>query len=196
MNTFLSRLAALASLVECPRCGADAWSVQGDDADGVLVCRSCGAGYTWRDHVLDMGGLNEEAAVTQERAAVRRTERLAALGGINDDFEDLSRAQGPLKEAILALPYGNDSRYYAEPGYFSNVRATAPAFDFLVASLDVRAGERLLDLGADLTWSTYQMARRGLDCTAVDINHHLSVGRLFEAASGVSYHRVRANMRD
>ncbi len=190
------RLAALASLIECPRCQAGTWCLRGDDADGALVCQSCQTGYPWRDSVLDLGALNEDANVAQEREGVRRTERNAALGGINDEFEDLSRAEGALKEAILALPYGNNSRYYAEPGYFSNVRATVPAFDFLVANLELRSGERLLDLGADLTWSTYQMARRGLECAAVDINHHLSVGRLFEADSGVSYHRVRANMRD
>jgi SAM-dependent methyltransferase len=191
-----SRLAALASLITCPRCQAGTWSSQGDEVDGVLVCESCRTTYPWRDCVLDLGTLNEDPSVAQEREGVRRTERNPALGGINDDFQDLSRAEGALKEAFLALPYGNNSRYYAEPGYFSNVRASAPAFDFLLAHLELRTGERLLDLGADFTWATYQMARRGSDCCAVDINHHLSVGRLFEAHSGVLYHRVRANMRD
>lgn len=190
------RLTALASLLTCPQCQAEAWSVRGDDAEGALVCQTCQTVYAWRDCVLDLGGLNEDPAVAREREGVLRTERNAALGGINDDFADLSRAEGALKEAILALPYGNGSRHYAEPGYFSNVRGAAAAFDFLVAHLAPRPGERLLDLGADLTWSTYHMARRGLDCCAVDINHHLAVGRLFEAHSGVSYHRVRANMRD
>ena len=191
-----SRLAALALLIVCPRCQMDAWSCQGDDMGGALVCHSCQTAYPWHDGVLDLGNVNEDPNVAEERVAVRRTERNAALGGINDEFEDLSRAEGALKEAILALPYGNNSRYYAEPGYFSNVRSAAPAFDFLLEHLELRTGDRLLDLGADLTWSTHQMARCGLDCCAVDINHHLSVGRLFEAHSGVFYHRVRANMRD
>ena len=69
-----------------------------------------------------------------------------------------------------------------------------PAFDFLVRHLDPRPGERLLDLGADLTWSTSHMARRGLDCTALDINHHLSVGRLFGRHYEAPYHLVRADM--
>ena len=191
-----SRLSALALLLICPSCQTSAWSPQGDDRDGTLICTSCRTAYPWRDSVLDLGNGNEDRGVAAERAAVRQTERNAALGGINDEFEDLSRAEGALKDAILALPYGNDSRYYAEAGYFSNVRAATPAFDFLVEHLDLRRGERLLDLGADLTWSTHQMARRGLECCAVDINHHLSVGRLFETHSDVVYHRVRANMRD
>lgn len=191
-----ARLAALASAIFCPRCLAATWSARGDDENGELVCQACRTGYPWRDRVLDLGAVKEEPGVTQEREGVRQTERNAALGGINDEFEDLSRAQGVLKDAILALPYGNDSRYYREPGYFANVLATVPAFDFLVTHLQLRSGERLLDLGADLTWSTHQMARRGLECFAVDINHHLSVGRLFEEHSGVSYQRVRANMSD
>lgn len=191
-----SPLAALSLLITCPRCGRAAWCAQNTGTEGTLVCASCAAAYPWRDGVLDLGGVNEEPAIVHEREGVRRTERNAALGGINDEFDDLSRAQGALKDAILALPYGNGSRYYAEPGYFANVQATVPAFDFLVRYLDLRAGERLLDLGADLTWSTSHMARRGLDCCAVDINHHLSVARLFEERFGVSYHCVRANMRD
>ena len=111
-----SRLAALALLIMCPRCQIDAWSCQGDDMDGALVCHSCHTAYPWHDGVLDLGNVNEDPNVAEERVAVRRTERNAALGGINDEFEDLSRAEGALKEAILALPYGNNSRYYAEPG--------------------------------------------------------------------------------
>ena len=191
-----SRLEELADLIACPRCQAEAWSSQGSESDRSLVCQSCSTAYRWHDLVLDLGSANEDRSVAEERAAVRQTERNAALGGINDEFEDLSRAEGALKDAILALPYGNGSHYYAEAGYFSNVRAATPAFDFLVEHLDLRRGERLLDLGADLTWSTHQMACRGLECCAVDINHHLAVGRLFEAHSGVRYHRVRANMRD
>ena len=111
-----SRLAALALLIVCPRCQTDAWSCQGDDTVGALVCHSCHTAYPWHDGVLDLGNVNEDPNVAEERVAVRRTERNAALGGINDEFEDLSRAEGALKEAILALPYGNNSRYHAEPG--------------------------------------------------------------------------------
>ena len=167
---------------------------QSDDTEGTLLCQRCRADYPCRDGVLDLGDLDEEAAIAQEREGVRRTEHNPALGGINDEFDDLSHAEGALKDAILALPYGNASRYYTEPGYFANVQATVPAFDFLLAHLDLRPGQRALDLGADLTWATCQMARRGLDCIAVDINHHLSVGRLYEQSAGVSYHCVRANM--
>jgi SAM-dependent methyltransferase len=190
-----ARLANLAELLACPACGAAAWSVSGNDVAGVLTCASCRASYMCARGVLDLGEQQQDEAVALERDAVRTTEHNAALGGIDAAFDDLSHAEGELKDALLALPYGNDSSYYREPGYFSNVRASVGGFEFLIAHLDLRPGQRLLDLGADLTWATSVMARRGLDCTAVDINHHLAVGRLFSDSHGSPYHLVRADMR-
>jgi SAM-dependent methyltransferase len=190
----MTRLDDLASLLRCPRCRATAWTVTGAGSTATMACASCGAVYRSEDGVLDLGEGDEDARVGLERRGVRLTERNPTLGGINAEFDDLGRAEGALKEAILALPYGNDSRYYREPGYFSNVRASVAAFEFLQRDLGARAGERLLDLGADLTWSTCHFARRGLRCTALDINHHLSVGGLFSAHYGVEYNLVRADM--
>lgn len=189
-----SRLGALASLLGCPRCLATSWSAAGRERDGSLTCDACGAVFHCTDDVLDLGEAEQPRSVSLEREGVYRTERVPELGGINDGFDDLSRAEGALRDAILALPHGDDSRYYQETGYFSNVLRSGPAFDFLVRQLDPRPGERLLDVGADLTWSTSQMARRGLDCTALDINHHLSVGRVFGRHYDAPYHLVRADM--
>jgi SAM-dependent methyltransferase len=189
-----ARLEELASLLRCPRCVISAWDVTGRAEDGRIACSACGASYRSEDSVLDLTEADEDPRVALEREGVRHTERDPALGGINDAFDDLSRADGALRNAILALPYGDDSRLYREPGYFANVRASIAAFDFVVRHLDARAGDHLLDLGADLTWSTSQMARRGLRCTAVDINHHLTVGHLFARHYGADYHLVRADM--
>lgn len=190
-----TRLNDLASLLQCPACSGSSWTVTGTELDGALCCGTCGGTYKATEGVLDLGDANEDAQVASERAAVRATERSAELGGINETFDDLAHATGELKDALLALPYGNGSRYYAEPGYFANVRASTAGFDFLVEHLDLRPGRRLLDLGADMTWCTNQFARRGLDCVAVDINHHLTVGRLFAHHTGAPYHLVRSDMR-
>jgi SAM-dependent methyltransferase len=190
-----SPLEQLAARLYCPACHGTSWIATGTPDRGTLACTSCGAAYDSRRGVLDLGDAREDAQVLAERAAVRDTERLAELGGINDAFDDLADATGELRDALLALPYGNDSRYYREPGYFANVRASVEGFDFLAAHLDLRPGRRLLDLGADTTSSTSHFARRGLDCTAVDINHHLAVGRLFAEAHGAAYHLVRTDMR-
>lgn len=158
------------------------------------MCRSCGARYPCERGVLTLHEARENPEIASEREAARATERDPALGGINDSFDDLASAEGPLKDAVLALPAGDGSRYYQEPGYFCNVRSSVPAFSFVLENLHVAAGERLLDLGADLTWSTSEFARRGLECTALDINHHLPTAHLFERHFGVSYDLIQADM--
>lgn len=163
-------------------------------AGHAVRCARCDSEFPIVDGVLDLTSAYDDAILRRERDAARETERDPGLGGINEQFEDLSVVDGPLKAAILALPYGDGSKYYREPGYFANVHGSAAAFDFLLAHLGSRPGERLLDLGADLTWSTAHMARRGLQCTAVDINHHLSAGRLFAGQYGVDYGLIRADM--
>lgn len=186
---------SLAAILNCPSCGATRWRTMGTDHDGALVCDGCAVSFSLVDGVLDLGDAAQDAQVAAERAAVHDTERRPDLGGINDAFDDLAHATGELHDALCALPYGNDSRYYREPGYFANVQASVPAFDFLLGRLDLTPGRRALDLGADITWSTCQLARRGLDCAAVDINHHLAVGRLLGRHFCVDYHLVRADMR-
>ena len=190
----MTSLARLASLLRCPHCLATSWSTAGSEDDGAIACDACAAVFCSVDRVLEFGDAGEAQSVRLEREAAHRTERVSELGGINDAFDDLAHAEGPLRAAILALPYGDGSRYYREPGYFSNVRGSSAAFDFLLRHLGAKPGERLLDVGADLTWSTSQMARRGLDCTALDINHHLGVGRIFVGHFNTPYHLVRGDM--
>ena len=180
----------LTASLTCPRCGEAQWT----GTDAAVRCARCGADYPIADGVLDLTSAYEDAVLAREREAAYETEQNPALGGINDRFADLSAVDGPLRSAIVALPYGDGSRYYREPGYFANVHGSVAAFDFLLKYLDARPGQRLLDLGADVTWSTAQMARRGLRCTAVDINHHLSAARLFFEHYGIAYGLIRADM--
>jgi len=177
-------------LLVCPRCRQADWV----SSDVLVRCRRCQASYPVVDHVLDLTGTSHDPSILSEQDAAYRTERDPSLGGINDRFDDLTAADGPLESAILALPHGDGSRYYREPGYFANVHTSVAAFEFLLTHLDPTPGQRLLDLGADLTWSTSHLARRGLRCIAVDINHHLAAARLFFRRYGVSYDLVRADM--
>jgi SAM-dependent methyltransferase len=200
-----SNLERVASRLQCPRClaaslpgrpRAAAWQVMDDGRRRALVCRACRATYPCEDGVLVLIDGCQDPEIAREREAARQTERDPALGGMAASFDDLSRAEGALAEAMLALPYGDGSRYYDEPGYFANVRSSAAGFTFVLQNIGARPGERLLDLGADLTWSTSHFARRGLECTGVDINHHLPIARLFERGYGISYDLVQADMTD
>jgi 2-polyprenyl-3-methyl-5-hydroxy-6-metoxy-1,4-benzoquinol methylase len=186
-----ARLDRLAAIVQCPECHG-ACSRAADS--GGLVCERCQTPYRMRDRVLIVELAGERPEVAAEREGVLATERNAALGGLNDACDDLARATGPLKDAILALPEGDDSRYYREPGYFLNVKNSLRGFRFVTHRLRRTPGQRLLDVGADLTWSTNQFAREGLECTAIDVNHHLNVGELFQSRFDRPYDMVRVDM--
>lgn len=186
-----SHVDRLAAIVQCPACHGACRRA----ADrGGLACERCRTPYRMRDGVLIVDLPGERPEVAAEREGVRTTERNAALGGINDAFDDLARADGALKDAILSLPEGDDSRYYREPGYFLNVKNSLRGFHFVTRRLRRAPGQRLLDVGADLTWSTNHFAREGLRCTAIDVNDHLSVGELFQARYRRPYDMVRVDM--
>ena len=119
-----------------------------DDGRGRgLACRACGVTYPCENGVLVLIGDCQDPEIARERDAAVETEYDPALGGMRAEFDDLSRAEGPLAEAMLALPYGDGSHYYEEPGYFANVRTSIAAFNFVLQNLGARPGERLLDLG-------------------------------------------------
>jgi ubiquinone/menaquinone biosynthesis C-methylase UbiE len=176
--------------LQCVSCGEARMTAPADRE--AIVCGACGRSYPRREGVLHLSH-GADALVEAERHGSVATEHDASMGGIGEAFDDLAHATGPLRDALLALPFGNGSRYYDEPGYFANVRRSGRGFEFVVSHLGLRPGARLLDVGADVTWSTAWFARRGAIATAIDINHHLPVGRLFQEAFGVTYDLVNVD---
>lgn len=113
--------------------------------------------------------------------SVPATESAPELGGWRDDvYAPSLDPASSLGQAYLSLPYGSNSHHFREPGYFQNVQRFAPEFDLILRHLP-HSG-RLLDIGADGTWSTAQLARRGLTCIALDITDHLALARLFQTS--------------
>ncbi|MCB0359438.1 MAG: class I SAM-dependent methyltransferase, partial [Bdellovibrionales bacterium] len=174
-------------LLRCPTCGSAVW-------DDPLRCIACNEQWLRDGAVLFAPDANADPAVAEERRGVRDTEHRPELGGIEAEFESLGTASGELREMILALPGRTNSPVFDQPGYFKNVHQHETAFLFLKSHLAVRRGDVLLDLGADLTWSTQHFARCGARCVALDINHHLAAGTLFMEAFDVSYLLLNADM--
>jgi hypothetical protein len=69
------------------------------------------------DGVLDLAG-GDEPSIVRERDAAYQTERDPGLGGINERFNDLSAAHGPLNSAILYRVEGGETTLAS----FDNVR--------------------------------------------------------------------------
>lgn len=181
-------LATLVPLLRCAGCGSTAWAVTAAGAHRLVRCEGCGASHEHRDGVLWVTVADEHPEVVSERRSVAAIQESPALGGWQDGGAAAAEADPQLRAAYLALPYANDLPHFGQPGYFTNVARFAPEFD-LIADQVTRATRgrdgaaarplRLLDVGADGTWSTARLAARGFECVALDITDHLMLARLY-----------------
>jgi SAM-dependent methyltransferase len=108
-------------------------------------------------------------------------------------FDRLMAGPGPLRTAFLSLPYDDGSAFFRDDEYFRNVSQFAATFDAVVSRLPLPEGSLVLDVGADLTWSTARLTERGWRAVAIDINHHLTAGRVFLEA-GLDFAAVNVDM--
>lgn len=180
----------LPSLLSCPQCRTTTLALA--CGDGSIDCRSCGAELPVVAGVVLARTEGEDETVRRERAAV-----LAIESAITDregfTFDQLMADTGELREALRSLPYDNGSRYFARENYFTSVAKFAAEFDYLVGQLRLAPESFILDLGADLTWSTARLAGRGWRAVATDINHHLPAAAHFRQA-GLTYATVNTDM--
>lgn len=178
-------LVDLATLLRCPGCGG---AIEARAA--ALACTRCGRQMPVVDGVPQIRDASEDPAIERERQAVLEIEAGSAptLPPGSTDFSLPAMLAGPcpLRTAFMSLPYDDGSAFYRDNEYFRNVATFASAFDYVVDRLDLPAGSRVLDIGADLTWSTSRLARRGWRAVGIDINHHLVASRVFREA-GIDY---------
>ena len=69
----------------------------------------------------------------------------------------------------------------------------AGVFDYVMAVLGPSSGGRVLDVGADLTWSTARLAAAGWRAVGIDINDHLRASRVLRRR-GPAYAVVNMDM--
>lgn len=171
----------LATLLQCLRCGGAITA-----GAQTLTCSRCGHAIQVVDGVPQVRDAGEDPAIERERRAVLDIESgaVAELPPGSTDFSLPALLAGPcpLRTAFMSLPYDDGSAFYRENEYFRNVAGFAEAFDYVVHRLGLPPGSRVLDIGADLTWSTSRLARRGWRAVGIDINHHLTASRVFREA--------------
>lgn len=186
-------LHALTATLLCERCDEARWSLAGTAGGLQLVCGGCGVRPAFRDGILQTTLAMEPAAV-HERESVPTTELNPEVGGWSEAIGSFETIDPGLAAAYRSLPYGDASFRFSEPGYFANVQRFAEEFDFVTSELRARlpAG-RLLDLGADGTWSTARLAASGFTCIALDITDHLRLAEVYQR-TGPRYALVNADM--
>lgn len=103
-------------------------------------------------------------------------------------FAELMRSDGWGRERILELPYAQDGYWFTQ----------ATSFEQLLNTVDVRPGQRLVDIGSNTCWASSQFAQRGLDVTAIDIAttemQGLHTADWWFEDKGVFFERVLASM--
>lgn len=183
-------LVDLATLLRCPGCGG---SIAASSAS--LTCTACGREMPVVEGVPQIRDAGEDPAIERERQAVLEIETGAppvlAPGSTEFSLPVMLAGPCPLRTAFMSLPYDDGSAFYRENEYFRNVSMFGKAFDYVVDRLGLQPGSRVLDIGADLTWSTSRLARRGWRPVGIDINHHLVASKVFRE-KGV--HFAVANM--
>jgi SAM-dependent methyltransferase len=169
--------------LRCPVCRADRSFVLFDRVsderevrEGTLACKACGAQRGVTGGVAVMM-LDPPDHVAREAAGLER-------------FAALMRTSGWDRDRIRQLPEIADGYWYAQT--ISMMQ--------LMAAVDFRPGESLLDVGSNTCWAANRFAMEGLEVTALDIATTELQG-LYTAdyfiEDGTSYfERVLASMND
>lgn len=147
--------ATFADRLRCPRCRAQrSFAVDQSVADereiraGTLTCRRCGHVAEVVDGIVHL--MHDPPAFV-----VREADGLAR-------FADLMRSDGWTRESVVALPEGGDGYWHDQ----------AVLMDQVLNTCGLEAGDTILDLGSNTCWASAELARNGLEATALDISLH------------------------
>lgn len=173
----------LLSVLRCPRCKADRsfrCSVRAQTEDevreGELTCRRCGERRPVAGGIVDLM-VDAPDFVMRERAGL-------------DRFADLMRSDGWDRERVLRLPDEPSGYWYAQGTLMNQVLATVP----------LRAGDWILDVGSNTCWASAKFAEHGLRPIALDINANemqgLATADWWHEDKGLYMERVLAQMFD
>jgi SAM-dependent methyltransferase/uncharacterized protein YbaR (Trm112 family) len=173
----------LLDVLRCPRCQAGAsFALDARERDareireGLIRCRECGLERSIDGGIVDL--LYEPPDfVVREAAGLER-------------FAEVMRREGWDRERILQLPYW-------DVGYWLNQQR---AIRYVLTEVPFRAGQRILDVGANTCWASNILARRGLDVVALDITstelQDLATADYFLDSGEVYFERVLSVMFD
>lgn len=140
----------------CPSCGHEGeWELnvksrdEREIRDASLRCANCGISRAVEAGIVDLLE-NPPEYVIREAAGLGR-------------FAELMRSDGWDRERVLKLPYVELGYWYAQ------ATAMQQVLDGAVPGLELRAGQRILDVGSNTCWASAMFAQRGLEVVALDI---------------------------
>ncbi len=185
----MEHLEDVVGLLRCLRCGTYVHALTA----ALVRCLVCGKASPVCDGILHLTSGVEDPAIDRERNAMLALEASGPAGPHEYSLGGLLAGPSVLRSAFMSLPYDDGSTFFRDSPYFKDVSKFADEFDFVVDRLGVPPGGRILDVAADSTWSTAQLARRGWRPVAIDINHHLIANVVFRDV-GLSFPAVNVDM--
>jgi SAM-dependent methyltransferase/uncharacterized protein YbaR (Trm112 family) len=143
---------SIVDILRCPVCRAErqlriseAESNEREIRRGSLTCAACTSRFAIDEGIICL--LPDPVAhVARETAGLER-------------FAEVMRRDGWDGERIRSLPYVQDGYWFVQ----------ATSYNQLVAEVDFKPGERLLDVGSNTCWASNLFARHGLEVVALDI---------------------------
>lgn len=181
--------------LRCPSCDGHSFTAVAEKQnkteirEGFVFCRTCKAKFAIHMGVLDFL-MDPSPIVEKGRKGWKDYDLLP--NALPFRVEDAHRYE----KQILSLPDGDDSDFFENETLFRSIVGAKHAFYQGLTLSGLTGGERLLDLGADICWSTYKFAQLGCDCVALDINHHLPVSDIYVDKGRVYFERAQADMCD
>ncbi len=173
----------LLSVLRCPRCRAEQsfdCSVSAETEDevreGELTCRACGERRAVSGGIADLM-IDAPGFVLREQAGL-------------DRFADLMRSDGWDRERVLRLP-DEPSGYWSAQGILMGQ---------VLQTVELKAGDWILDVGSNTCWASAKFAERGLRPIALDINANemqgLATADWWHEDKGLYMERVLGQMFD
>src|SRR3989338_1083285 len=151
--------------LRCPGCLKSEWHLEVITEDereireGKLKCGSCGKNYDIRAGILNALGeeLPEEVAHEKEHA-----ESFGYLITAEGEKHPINRdTLNRFRELFISLPAGDGSHFFKSGGSFDNQAGNAERFFKTLDLLNLKGGEKVLEVGASFGWSSWRFAQRG-----------------------------------
>jgi SAM-dependent methyltransferase/uncharacterized protein YbaR (Trm112 family) len=188
----------LVSSLVCLSCSKQDWqlNVASDNAteirSGSLKCLACGRIYPVHEGVLNMLDANLPEEISHEK---EHAESFSYIVLDQDKKYPINRETiRKFRPLFLSLPAGDGSKLFMPGGSFDNQAGNASRFFKTLDLLNLRKGERVLEVGASFSWGSRYMARRGCDVVALDITNYLETADLYFEVDKIYYERVMSDM--
>lgn len=127
----------------------------------------------------------------KEQKAIYKIDKKPELGGSAQVDQEL------YFEALKLLPWKVNNKLFNGPGAFRNITLAARDFQkFLDFLAKQKRNLRILELGADSCWATWQIAGYGHKIVGLDINHHLKLRDFWLKEKKIYFDCIQGEMAD